>query len=52
MKIMRPVCLHAERFQDDAWAPVIGSSPLTQSSGSFSVFDRVLVFGLSMARTP
>lgn len=31
----------------DRCAPVIGSSPLTQSSGSFRVLDEVLVFGLS-----
>jgi hypothetical protein len=49
MKVMRPVRLLAQGFRYEAWAPVIGSSPLIQSSGSFSVFERVLVLGLFMA---
>ena len=49
MKVMRPVRLLAQGFQIRGLGAVIGSSPLIQSSGSFSVFERVLVLGLFMA---
>jgi hypothetical protein len=49
MEVVRTMSRSHRVLRYDAWAPVIGSSPLTQSSGSFSVFERVLVFGLSMA---